>query len=295
MSMRRIKLWISVVLGLCVLIGGWIVFQPRQQHVWMLTLSNSTEERLALKPNSEVVIEFNKPVSIETYTALWHCVGQIGTVLDVDATTNKVVFKVDDAPDSARLLLRDKSGESSELWIHVVDVAHVVPLRDYIEGETGKHMITRCRPLPRDSIIPIRQDNLGLRVRSVTPADKLMVAVRNILYGAPPQPPAAGLPPLPRSGPLIQLVTKDGVRVEVRQIWSEQGSVVRLHLKLRNQGQKPAKGISITSLKLGKQLPEGIQFPFRLPVIEPEKEQVLTFDFPNGDLAESLAIGWDFP
>jgi len=64
--MRRIKLWISVMLGLCVLIGGWIVFQPRRQQVWMVTLSNSTEERLALKPNSEVVIEFTKPVSIET-------------------------------------------------------------------------------------------------------------------------------------------------------------------------------------------------------------------------------------
>jgi len=282
------------MLGLCVLIGGWIVFQPRRQQVWMVTLSNSTKERLALKPNSEVVIEFTKPVSIETFIALWHCVGQLGTVLYVDARTNKVVFKVDDAPDSARLLLWNKSGKTGELWIHVVDVAHVVPLRDYIEDETGKHMIARCRPLPRDSIIPIGQDNLGLRVRSVTPADKLMIAVRNILYGAPPQPPPPPPPrPFPHEGSLIR--TKEGAIVETRQLWSQQDGVVRLHLKLRNKGQKPAKGISITSLRLGKQLPEGIKFPFRLPVIEPGKEQVLTFDFPNGDLAESVEIGWEFP
>ncbi len=81
--------------------------------------------------------------------------------------------------------------------------------------------------------------------------------------------------------------------VETHYRWSRHGKVLRLQLTLRNQGKKPAKGLSLTCLKLGKQAPQGVSFPYSVPVIEPGQSQVLTFDFPNGDAFGSLTTEWN--
>ncbi len=58
--MRRYRLWAVVALGLIVIGGGWLSMRPAPAPARIVTFGS--EERLALEPESIIVLEFTKPV-----------------------------------------------------------------------------------------------------------------------------------------------------------------------------------------------------------------------------------------
>jgi hypothetical protein len=290
--MRRRWLWIGVLFGLSLMIGGWFAFQPRPHQARIITLGDSKEEYLALEPGSVIVLEFAKPVPteaqrLEIFQELLHSLPTIGHVLDMDIARNTIILKVDDFPGASDLSFRTPTGEWYKLKIYILDVQH------YDEATSKYRSITHSRPLPRDGTVPIGQGTFKLRIRSVSLAESLTIAVRNLIHRMSTPLPAASSPPVPIATSGEKLVMADGAVVETHYQWSRHGKVLRLQLILRNQGKKPVRDLRLIRLQLGKQSPRGVQFPYQVPVIEPGQSQVLTFDFPNGDAFSSLAIGWD--
>jgi len=309
--MRRRWLWIGVLVWLgLMMIGGWFAFQPRPHQAQIITFGGSKkEEYLALEPGSTIVLEFTKPVPTETFEKqanvqrmeifqeLLRSTYPIGHVLDMDIARNRIILKVDDFPGASDLSFRTPTGEWFKLKIYILDNdSKNFNVMHYDESTGEYRSIIRSRPLPRDGTVPIGQGTFKLKIRGVSLAESLTIAVRNFIHRMSTPPLAASLPPVPIATSGEKLVMANGAVVETHYQWSWHGNVLRLQLTLRNQGKKPAKGLRLLRLQLGKQAPQGVSFPYPVPVIEPGQSQVLTFDFPNGDAFGSLAIGWDlFP
>lgn len=294
--MRRYELWIGVVLGVSMIVGGWFAFRPNPHHARIITLGDS-EEYLALEPGSIIVLEFNKPVptgiaqrraemgveAFPEFLSYWKdATAPFGEVLTV--SEKKVILKVYDFSDFSvpiELSYRSLTGDWYKVKVYVLgdkDLDRLITHR----------FITRSRPLPRDGTVPIGQGTFGLRIRGVSLAESLQITVRDFMRrrSAPAPPPVPQVP-----DPYIDKVMGD---VEAHGQWSRHGKVLRFRLTLRNHGKKPVKGLRLSDLRLGKQSPQGVQVPYAVPVIEPGKACELTFDFPNGDASGGLVIGWSY-
>ncbi len=247
--------------------------RPHPSPACIVTWNN--QEWLALEPGSAIVLMPNKPVPTGSEYVLG--LGELHYIAE-----NKIVLKVSEArwvefgPNT--LAFCSSTGEWYELNV-------------YILGDKAfDQLITHSRPLPREGIIKIGQNEF-IKLRKISFVDLLIRSIHNLrsALGGASAPISVPSPPnRPWLGGMQTLWLVNNVELKVK--WTRSGELLRLHLMLYNKGKKPVRDLKLLLLKLGKHSPQGIQFPYPIPPLEPGQSQVLAFDFPDGKLEEGLSI-----
>jgi hypothetical protein len=287
--MRRYRLWAVVALGLIVIGGGWLSMRPAPAPARIVTFGS--EERLALEPESIIVLEFTKPVPtgiaerqailqqpglFPEFLSDWHRAVRFGELLSV--SEKKVILKVHDLWGPDEISYRSQTGEWYRLAV-------------YIPGEPDlDRFVASSRPLPRDGSVPIGKGTFGLKVRGANLMERASIAVRDFWRRRlSPAPAAVAKPPVP--APQTYELFDGTIKVDCQ--WSRMGNVLRLHMTLHNPTKKRVAGARLNRLQMGKQSPQGVVFPVQWQAIEPGQSLTRTFDFPGGDPEGSLASEWE--